>query len=163
MLFSYNAIFANVNPAVMVAPAIAARNARRAEEEAKKQKIHEQNYHQFIIEGDWQDLGCSIERVFTHKDENGKRHYIYSVIRHYQRTDWYSCREHSYRTYQHNEYIRPASKEEIKHWNKNHIIKIFILVVCFIFIIILFIVSCIRVSKIQKTEELEKNITYTLE
>lgn len=84
LLLSCDFMFAGPNPAIMIAPAVAAQNARRQREEEERRRIHEAQYHQTVIEGEWKFQGCSTERVFTHKDSEGKKHYVYSIISHYK-------------------------------------------------------------------------------
>lgn len=139
LLVTCSQIFA-VNAALITAPAAAAANSANI---YREEQLHNRNYHQSIIEGTWMDKGCSVERVFTHKDENNQKHYVYSVIRHYQRLDYYSCREHVYREYLHNEYERPATNDEITEWEKRKtastifLIGIISITICCIIVVII--------------------------
>lgn len=160
LLLSCDFIFAGPNPAIMVAPAVAAQNARRQREEEERRRIHEAQYHQTVIEGEWKFQGCSTERVFTHKGSKGKKHYVYGIIRHYKRTDYYSCREHIHQVYEHNEFVRPANNEEIAKWNRDHKITIWVFSILGVLFVGLIIVTFIFTNKEEKKEEKSSNITY---
>lgn len=161
LLLSCDFMFAGPNPAIMVAPAVAAQNARRQREEEERRRIHEAQYHHAIIEGDWKFQGCSTERVFTHKDSEGKKHYVYSIISHYKRADYYSCNEHIQQIYEHNEFVRFANKDEIAKWNRNHKIMIWvfsILGAVFVGAVIAAIISANK--EVEKEKEKSSNIEY---
>lgn len=161
LLLSCDFMFAGPNPAIMVAPAVAAQNARRQMEEAERRRIHEAQYHQTIIEGEWKFQGCSTERTFTHKDSEGKKHYTYSIISHYKRADYYSCREHIHQVYEYNEFVRPANNDEIAKWNRNHKIMIWVFSILGVLFVGLIIAAFIYSNKeAEKKEEKSSNITY---
>lgn len=163
LLLSCDFMFAGPNAAVMVAPAVAAQKARRQREEEERRRIHEAQYHQTIIEGEWKFQGWSTERIFTHKDSEGKKHYMYSIISHYKRADYYSCKEHIQQIYEHAEFVRPANNDEIAKWNRDRKIMIWvfsILGVILLGTIISVIIYSNKEAEKEKEKEKSSNIEY---
>lgn len=143
--------YAYVNVAGATAVGVASANAarRRAEEEK-----HNNTYHNSIIEGEWKYREDKLNKVFTHKDEFGNKHYIYSWTKEYVKEDMYSCNQHLYRMYSHSEFNRFATTSEIETYEKREkIIMIFFIVLLstiFIIIIIYVIVKSLK-EKVNKT------------
>lgn len=161
LLLSCDFMFAGPNAAIMAAPGAAAQKARRQREE--RRRIHEAQYHQTIIEGEWKFQGRSTERIFTHKDSEGKKHYMYNIISHYKRADYYSCKEHIQQIYEHTEFVRPANNDEIAKWNRNHKIMIWVFSILVVILLGTIIAAIIYSNKeVEKEKEKEKssNIEY---
>ena len=68
-----------------IGPAVASQNR-----EADKQRAHEKRYHHSTYYTEWEFSGDYVDKVFTHKDEEGNKHYTYSLMKGYSRYVMYS-------------------------------------------------------------------------